>query len=404
MTMMALAFVSAQETRCNYKDAQFTIENKEAQLRLSLKSHYYLEGGAFMPVSDFGALYHEGKPVRMNGDLNFQKLRTSVYGRFDENWGFKFEFDYAKARIKYLDMELDYRFRETDFIRFGSMKVPGSMSVNHSTSANMQLGTPMGLSLGSDRRMGIAYFHTAPRLYYAVGFYTYDINTLFQARLYGIPEMAIAARVGYNIVNQKDEKLFLALNAYVCRPQDGIHPIDLEGSVESGLLGHVFVRNIIPDGRGMLNIGAEAAYQKGRFLAYAELLGTAVATDRAAHAPFFIGWSGTVSYVLSGQSRGYRPSTGDFTGSPLVSGRNAVEVGARISGLSLNSGEFVGGSGVSYSLFGSYFINRHLNFMAQVSYLDHSAEALGNGTYTPIISPFRGADFMSFQLRTSIIF
>lgn len=387
-----------------YKDAKIVIENKQSEFKLEVKNNYFLDAGGFVPFGDFKKLYNGDYPISMNADFNFHKLRTCFQGKFDKRWGFKFEIDYAKSKLKYLCMELDYYFDDSNFLRMGNMKVPGTMSVNHSTAANMQMTTPIGLSLGSDRRMGLTYYHTAPRLYYALGLFTYNINALFQTRLYGAPELAIATRLGYSFIQRDNEKLFAALNGYFFRPQDGLITMDLVGGIESGLTGHRYVRNLIPETRNSYNVGAEMAYQNGRFLTYAEFLGTGVTTGRSKSNPFFMGWSATASYVLKGQPRAYKASMGDFSGSPYTAEGKGLEVGARVSGLSLNSGEFIGGRGVSYSAFASYWANSHLSFLAQISLMDNTSDALGGNIYHTTEPSFRGADFMSFQLRAAIAF
>lgn len=398
------SLIAQEDAKVRYKGANLSIESKKDNFKLEIKNHYYLDAGGFIPVADFNMLRRDDKEIEMNGDVNFYKLQTLFQGKFDQHWGYKFEFDYAKSKLQYLSMELDYYFNKSNFMRVGNMKVPGSMSINHSTSAILQFTKPMGLSLGSGRRMGLAYYHTAPRLYYALGLYTYNMNDLVQNHLHGEPEFAMATRLGYQFIYKDDEKLFAAINGYYYRPQDGLLPLDLKGGIESSLSGQRFVRTIVPESRNLFNIGAEMAYQKGHFLTYAELLGTSVTTDRSDKNPLFLGWSATATYVILGQPRAYKSSNGDFSGSPYTEDDKGLEVGARVSGLSLNSGEFVGGSGVSYSAFVSYWLNRHLTLLAQVSYLDHAADALGGNAYSISDSPFRGADFMAFQLRAAIAF
>lgn len=390
-------------TKIKYSKAKLSIENGEG-MKLEVQSRYFLDAGGFIPLGDFKMLHRDDNQVRMDGDMNFHKLRTTLQGKFDEHWGFKFEIDYGKARLKYQCMQLDYYLNKRNFFRVGNMRVPGSMSVNVSSGANMVLTTPLGLSLASDRRMGIGYYHTTPRLYYALGLYTYNMNELLRVRLYGVPEIAAASRLGYNFIHKTDEKLFGALNGYFYRPQDGFFTLDFAGGNETSFESHLFLRKLVPESHYSYNMGAEVAYQKNRFLGYVECLGTGVHTNRAKKDPLFFGWSATASYVILGQPRGYKTSSGDFSGSPYKSDSKGLEVGARVSGLSLKSGEIDGGNGIAYSAFASYWLSEHINFMAQVAYIDHNSQALGDRIYSFSGESFKGADFMALQFRTIINF
>lgn len=403
LSFVTEALATDEGTKIKYNKAKLSIENNEG-LKLEIQSRYFLDAGGFIPLGDFKMLHRDDNQIQMNGDINFHKLRTTLQGKFDEHWGFKFEIDYGKARLKYQCMQLDYFLNKHNFFRVGNMRVPGPMSVNVSSGANMVLTAPLGLSLASDRRMGVGFYHTTPRLYYALGLYTYNINELLRVRLYGEPELAVATRLGYNIIDKKDQKLFTALNGYFYRPQDGIFTLDFAGGNETSFESHLFLRKLVPESKYSYNFGAEVAYQNNRFLGYVECLGTGVHTNRAKNDPLFFGWSATASYVLLGQPRAYKSSTGDFSGSPYTSDTKGLEVGARVSGLSLTSGEFIGGKGTSYSAFATYWLSEHINFMAQVSYLDHNSQALGDRIYSISDQSFRGADFMALQLRTIINF
>ena len=407
------ALWGGKQRNVRYEGTKLRIESDDAEgFRLDIQSCYFLDASGLIPLAGTKMLESDKEgALTMPRDINFHKLRTTFSGQLSHHWGFQFELDYGQQRLRYLSMQLDYQMNQHNLLRIGNMKVPSSMSVNHSAHSLMQLDTPIGLSLASHRRMGLGYFHHSRSLYIGIGGYTYNMNTLLHEQLQTTPEWLVAARIAYSPLVTARQRLLLGINASYYRPKEQTPQLTIRPKMESSMADLRFLQLNIPLPGYQANYGGELAYQAGRLLLYGEVLASTIDASSLLHFATFLGWQGTLSYVLLGSPRGYNRAAGDFSGSPYRLSEKGLEIGLRASGLSLNlAGEERiqgGGALVSYSAFISYWISRHLALTLQGTYLDHDTQALGAGRYTVPkrkLQSFDGADLISLRACLAITF
>ncbi len=402
VTIASLGNVWAQSTSSvSYENAALNIKGSKG-FRLKINNTYTLDGVGFVPTFDTRQATMSDEPFRISPSVMFSNLQTELSGSFSQNWGFQFHVNYAGNKIRLLNMLLDYKFSDNLKLTFGQMKVPGPASKNYSTGSAMVMDTPMGLSMASSRRFGLALYSTSGRHYAAIGLYTSNLNDFIGIGLPKQPEVGVAGRFTYNLINKRLEKLQLGSNVYWMRMANGnvVRPGAI--GIETGAMAPKFITYNYSNTQSQLNYGVELAYQKQNFLFVAEGLGTNFLRVNDSSNPQFAGWNVRVSYNVLGNPRGYKTSSGDFSGSPY-NGKQALELGIKASGLYLNDHEGIKGiAGMSYGVFTNYWTTNHLCFSLHANYLDHHKDFHGN--YAVTGENFRGIDFVVIQGRVTILF
>lgn len=395
--------VSAQsKTRVAYHGKGFTIKGTKG-FKLKVANTYTLDGVAFAPTFDASQATLDGQPFEIKPNIAFTNLQTNLSGDFSKRWGFEFHINYAQNRINLLNMLLDYRFSDNFKLRMGQMKVPGPMSQNYGTGTAMSVATPMGLSMASDRRFGIGLFYTTGRLYSAIGAYSFNLNDYVVSPLPKRPEVGVAGRFTYNVLNNRHQKLLLGTNIYWMRMQNGLSSKAGEIGVETVASTARFIRYYHFNTSSQLNYGLELAYQNRNFLLTAEGLGTNFFRSSDLATPQYAGWNVRASYTVLGNPRRYNAAMGDFSGSPY-DGKQALELGLRSSGIYCNNHEGVKAlAGYSVGAFANYWTTTHLCFSLHANYIDHHKDFTSNYEVKDPTS-FKGLDFMVFQGRVTILF
>lgn len=394
--------LAQSHTKVDYHEHRLTIKGGK-DFKLQVSNVYTFDGVAFAPTFDTTQATLDNHSFEIRPNLAFTNLQTSLAGDFSKHWGYEFRINYAMNRLSLLDMYLDYRLKDQLKIRIGQMKVPGPMSQNYSTSSIMTATRPMGLSMASSRRFGIGLFHTTGRLYSAIGAYTSNLNDYIGSTFPKQPEVGVAGRLTYNVLNNRHQKLLLGTNIYWMRMQDGL--VNRSGAIgiETGASNARFIRYYHHNTSSQLNYGLELAYLHRNFLIALEGLGTNFFRSSDLPTPQYAGWNLRASYVLLGNPRRYNVSKGDFSGSPY-NGKQALEIGVRSSGIYYNNHEGIEAlAGYSVGAFANYWTTSHLCFSLLANYIDHHKDFKSNYTISNPDS-FKGLDFMVFQGRVTILF
>lgn len=379
--------------RVEQKGGNIHFVNKKKGIDLAIKNQYYLDLGGFLSYSERGDFEQLGIEPSGPGIDKFHIFRTTFEGSLGEKWRYNFMLDYSNRTLTYHNMQVDYRFNREWFLRIGNQRIPVTMSRNYSTSALMHLDTPMGLSLSSPRRLGVGVFHSKARHSFAFGLYTKGINEAVKEGFYGRPDLVFATRGTYNVLHKRNEKLLFGLNAEGRWLGDESRNQTLKGGVQTSMSKKRFLNLPLENLKAQINTGLEVAYQNKRFLVTGEYLLTHFLHNDGNKALRVMGWNVQTAYQFFGKPRGYRREEADFSGSPFVPGKGALEGGIRYTALALNHGtEYRGGQGAGYAAFLTYWWNEHLAFSLQGTYLDFDQ-------YPLLPSAYADADLFFTQLR-----
>jgi phosphate-selective porin OprO and OprP len=133
----------------------------------------------------------------------------------------------------------------------------------------------------------------------------------------------------------------------------------------------------IGDVKDTTKFGLEFAYQAGPFSVEAEYFNVDV-NRSAGEEPSFSGYHVQASYVLTGESRGYRG--GVFRGVSPSGPRGAWEVAARFSSVDLVDSGFTGGEQENLTLGLNYYASANVRFMVNYIFIDvKDSTAVPNG-------------------------
>lgn len=394
--------LAQSESSVRYQGNALSIKGQKG-FSLKVSNIYALEAGGFVPTFDTTQAEIDDKPFSISPNAAITALHTYLSGSFSPRTGFEFQFDYAGNKITLLNMLLSYKLSDRTKIQMGQMKVPGPMSRNYSFKTVMQSGTPMGLSMATGRRLGIGLFSNNGRYYAAAGAYTINLNNFVGIGLPKEPEVGVAGRLTYNVINKRHEKLLLGSNIYWMRMANGNSIQNGRIGVENSLTSARFIDYRYSNVNSQLNYGLEMAYQNRNFLMVIEGLGTNFFRKSDLHTPQYAGWNARLSYTLLGNPRGYNPGTGDFSGVPY-DGKRALEVGINTSGIYLNDREDHNTvAGLSYSLFANYWTSDHLCLTLNAKYLDHHKDFHSNYSINNADN-FGGIDFLCLMGRVTVFF
>ena len=312
--------------------------------------------------------------VPLNDSTFFRRTRMGVSGRIDDNWSGQIEYDFAENGTSANDVFLR-RSLGGGSLRIGQFKVP--MGLNELTSSNNITFIERASNSNSivdARRVGIGYDWSEGDLLLQSMLYTRSIGS---GQGDGDAPMGIAGRFVY--APKVGNGLFhLGLSAAYedrqdfdsvrfrdrpeARPGGGVRLID------TGNIGAV---------DSTFKYGIELAYQAGPFSMEAEYLSADVSRD-AGPEPTFSGYHVQASYVLTGESRGYRG--GVFRGISPASPSGAWEVAARFSSVDLIDSGFTGGKQENITLGLNYYASGNVRFMFNYIFIDvkdSTAEANG---------------------------
>ncbi|MCH8478759.1 MAG: OprO/OprP family phosphate-selective porin, partial [Wenzhouxiangella sp.] len=118
----------------------------------------------------------------------------------------------------------------------------------------------------------------------------------------------------------------------------------------------------IGDVRRINQLGLEAAWQHGPFSAQGEYLQARVQRSSAQPDLAFDGWYVSASWLLTGESRGYR--SGVFRGINPQGSRGAWELVGRFSTVKLDDGPVAGGKQDNWSIGVNWYANARIRLMA----------------------------------------
>lgn len=307
---------------------------------------------------------YDSDVTELGSSTAVRRTRLGMNGKLNDTWSFQIEYDFAENGTSANDVYLR-RSLSGGNLTIGQVKVP--MGLNELTSSNaitfMERASSSNITADS-RRLGVRYDRAAD-------------NVLFQSMLYtrGIGSgrdsssdapMGVAGRLVFTPVTG-DNLLHLGVsvaaedrgdyNSLRYRDRPEIRPADIR-LIDTGNLTDV---------DSTFKYGLEAAYQAGSFSVEAEYLSNTVRRSDNDNVTFD-GFHVQMSYILTGEKRGYRG--GNFRGVSPKGDGGAWEVAVRYSETSLSDGAVVGGeqSNITFGL--NYYATSNVRFMANLIFAD----------------------------------
>lgn len=347
------------------------------------------------------AAYDQDQQELGNGS-ELRRARIFLAGQINRIWAFKSEFDFASSEIAIQDVYISYTGLPWS-ITFGHFKEPISLENLTSDKYITFMERALLDAFTPGRNIGLGLHNGGETWSAAVGVFGngFDESNSTEDP---VTDASNDADEGYGATGRLTWAPFgggtrvLHLGAaasfrefdqsqslrYRSRPESHITDVRL---VDTGAIAMV-------DGRELY--GLEFAAVVGPWSAQSEYL--LAEADQPGGGLDFGGWYVQTAYVLTGESRNYKPSSGEFgrfkPAHPVGDGGwGAWQLAARLSEIDLNDGPITGGEERNLTLGLNWFLEPTLRFAfnyVQVLEVDGGADD--------------GAEPSAYQLRTYIDF
>ena len=279
---------------------------------------------------DYADYQADGTPF----DSHFlvRRAQFGLEAKFSTDWSAKLVYDFARGgALK--DAYVRYDGWEVGTITIGQSKVPFGLEQLASTNDLTFLERSLpGDTFALSRRKGVAFESASANRTIAA--------MVFGSSVGGSEASGFAARITFAPVSRGDSLLHFGLAVASERPHG-----DFSFSARPEALPTFpkLVRTgTITDVARVNRLGLEAAWKRGPFLLQSEALRAQLSRDNGQAALAFKGWYIGGSWVLTGESRGYK--RGVLKGIVPTRPGGAWELTARYSRLNLNDSPVTGGS------------------------------------------------------------
>lgn len=306
---------------------------------------------------------HDSDLAQFDDRFLVRRAQLGLDARFSRGWSAKFAYNFANGgSLK--DVYLRYDGWRPAELTIGQFKVPFGLEQLTSTNdiSFIERSLPSS-ALALSRRKGIGLENHGKKHSLAA--------MVFGSSVGGNEGNGAAARFTYTPIKHGDTLLHLGLSATTERPAGSVsfdtRPESLPTDVRllrTGTIGGV--------GR-VSQLGVEAAWVKGPVSMQAERMRSHLSRSDGLPDTDFHGWYVAGSWLLTGESRGYRD--GAFKGVTPANERGAWEFTARLSHLGLDDGTVQGGTGNNLTFGVNWYFREHLRIMA--NYIKVSSDRRG---------------------------
>ncbi|MGR9100889.1 MAG: OprO/OprP family phosphate-selective porin [Gammaproteobacteria bacterium] len=323
----------------------------------------------------------DGNPmdkIEANDGTEIRRGRISFKGTMWEDWNFQTEVDFADNKVGVKDLFLTYEGLDWLEITVGNQKQPISMELQESSNDIMFTERSLLNSLTAplfDRAIGLHFKSSGDNWSAQIGAYG-DTITANKQNEFADEGWGVASRVTYAPIMESDHVLHLGAYGGFRAPNandevmDSTLTFEYETTHMSNLkLTEAEIMNVDDVTLG----GLEAAYMYGPFSVQGEYARAWVQRkDNGMPALNFDAWYIQTAWTLTGESRSYKGSDGEFK--RLKPSKNfslrdgggwgAWEVAARFDKNDLNDNDIMGGSESALTVALNWYLNENVRFMA----------------------------------------
>jgi phosphate-selective porin OprO and OprP len=378
-TAVATAPADKSTFRAFWKDG-LRFENSDQTFKMRIGGRLQLDAALFGPS---GALQSDFELDSFESGVEFRRARLYTEGVIYEDYGWKFEYDFADQAFK------DVYLEATDVpgvqqVRLGFYKEP--LSLEELTSDNfttfMERGLPNAFSPSRKTGVGTMMTFLDDRITWGAGVFRGDSDDLGEGfggeqaydlttRLTALPWYDDASNLLYVGLGYSHQFRSNFEVTYSARP-------------EAHLVPSLVRAEFVTDGIDLLD--PSIALVLGPFSAQAEYIQTFVQGADDFDDPRFFGWYAFLSYFPTGESRGFRLDEAAFNrvypkknfGWGAGSGWGALEVALRQSQLNLNSAGVDGGRLNDTTLGLTWYLNPNMRILANYVYSNRTPQSSAN--------------------------
>lgn len=397
---------------------------------------YWLDGRINLDAATF-----KGAENRLGSGFEVRRARIGVKATLYRDWLAEVDVDFADNALEVKDLWAGYTGFENSVIRLGNHKAPFSIDTLTSSKYISFIERSYLDSWAPDRLLGLSYSHWGTNWQASAGAFTQaggtfnDKDSLTGGGAGTSQEVSLVGRASFAPMNEKGRVLHFGVGAARMKPEvnkiatsgndlpdrlDASRVVKLDSRAETHVTRAKFLSTgdmKYVDNYDML--GAEVAGVMGPVHFQGEYQRTKVHRADTTVATYldheFSGYYGQVGWFLTGESRPYSSSEGEF-GRVIPNGKmGAVELALRYSTLDLNDITAVdpikGGSAANITLGATWYINANHRVLLNVTSVDNDEYAKPGKDWAPLpegtatnLTPVFGDDFTTIAMRYQIAF
>jgi phosphate-selective porin OprO and OprP len=387
-----------------------------------------------------GATYR-GAANRLPSGFEVRRARLGVKGTLARNFLAEFDLDFADNGIEIKDMWAGYAGFKNSIIRAGNHKAPFGFDTLTSSKNTVFIERAYLDAWSPDRLLGLSYSRWGRNWQFSTGVFGQaggafdDKDTLTGGGAGTSQEPSFVGRLTFVPLQQQGRVLHIGIAADHMKPEVGKIatsgsdlPDRLDASrvvkLDSRAETHVSRAKFLSTGdmkyvSSLNQIGAELAGVFGPVTLQSEYQRTKVnrtatnVTPVADHT--FVGYYAQVSWFVTGDSRPYSVSEGEFGRVIPKHKSGALELGLRYSTLDLNDRTAVnpitGGSAKNLTAGATWFFNTNHKVMLNITKVNNDQFAKPGKDWAPLPAgtsttqtPVLGDDFTTIAIRYAIAF
>ncbi len=362
---------------------------------------YWLDGRAQVDAADY-----LGARNAMATGVGIRRARIGVKATLYRTWLGEIDVDFAGDAVEVKDLWIGYQGWSNSLLRIGNFKEPFSLETLTSSKYITFLERSYIDNFSPDRHIGMSYSRWGSRWQVSGGVFgqgSGDIDATGQNQGFGLTARATVAPV-------LSEGRLIHFGAAVSRrTPDAAAPASANQlRIRARPETNINKARFLSTGR-IQNVDYEMLYN-GEFAAvHGPLSLQAEATLADVHrraglsTAHFWGGYATVSYFLTGESRPYIASEGEWDRIFPRSPKGAWEIAARVSRMDLDdaapSVDILGGAATNYTLGVNWYINPNFKLMANWVVVNLNSNAVPDGGTPPLLA---GDNFSIVQLRAAL--
>jgi phosphate-selective porin OprO/OprP len=321
------------------------------------------------------AMYFENKNPLSNGTI-MRRATFALKSVLWKDWQMEIDMDFAENALDARDMWIRYNFRKVNTsLTVGNFKEPfglerlgSSRLLTFMERAMVSNAFPLG------RRMGLAARYWTSYGQLTLGVFGHEIGTRVDK---GTLDEGFSTNIRISVapINERGKTLHIGAAASYKTPDVvadlATNTIELKARTETYVFDPKPLHTgDIADVNYFTRLGGELGGVFGPFYFQAELQATQVKRWYGKPTGNFLGGYGTISYLLTGESREYFTDEGEFGEiDDIKGGWGALEVAARYSVLNLNdaAAAIMGGKGNQLMLGLNWYPNNNLKIQFNYS-------------------------------------
>jgi len=312
--------------------------------------------------------YHVGAGGNVTNGTEFRRARLHVKGVLFNDFKYVSEFDFADNLVTIKDLNVSYRGLDWLQITAGNQKQNMSMELQESSNDIMFIERSAVNSLTEktfNRAIGLNFKSAGKDWSAQLGVYGDGPS---KNKDLGDEGWGISSRVSYTPINTKTHVLHTGASIGYRGMDSGKVKLGYETTHMSNLY---LTKADVEDVSDMTMAIAELAYMYGPFSVQSEYAHMWLARN-ADTGVNFDAWYIQAGWTLTGESRSYKGSDGEFKrlkpseefGFGEGSGWGAVELAVRYDESDLNSGNVTGGTEKAFTVGANWYLNQNVRLMA----------------------------------------